>query len=78
MSDSKCLPAIRTLPILSPIVPMLFLEGIESSSDFQLFQPITKLLGTVPSTPITIGIVFMFHNIFSSLGRSKYISLFVI
>ena len=39
--------------------------------------PFTKPLGTVPRVPITIGttVIFMFHNFFSSLTRSKYLFL---
>ena len=44
-----------------------FLDGLDLSSDFQLFQcPLTKLLGTVLSAP----------NAISSLARSKSFSLF--
>ena len=41
-------------------------------------NPFTNDLGNVPSVPITVGITvtFMFHNFFSSLARSKYLSLF--
>ena len=37
------------------------------SSNFQLFHSLTKLLGIVPSAPITIGITVtvMFHSYFS-------------
>ena len=41
-------------------------------------SPCTNPLVTVPSAPITIGITvtFIFHNFFSSLARSRYLSLF--
>ena len=41
-------------------------------------SPLFKLLGTVPSASITTGITvtLMFHCFFSSLARSKYLSLF--
>ena len=41
-------------------------------------SPFTKLLGVVPSAPISRGItvIFMFLNFFSSPARSKYLSLF--
>ena len=44
----------------------------KSSSSF------TNLFRIIPSTPITTGITvtFMFHNFFSSLTRSWYLSLF--
>ena len=40
----------------------------------------TKPLGIVPSTPITIGITItlIFQSFFSSLGRYKYLSLFLL
>ena len=39
-------------------------------------SPFSKLLGIVPSSPITTGITvtFMFHSFFSSWARSKYLS----
>ena len=42
------------------------------------FNPFTKPLWIIPSTPITIGItiIFRFHSFFSSLAKSKYLSLF--
>ena len=45
---------------------------------FKSSSPWTKPLVTVLSAPITIGItvMFMFHSFFSSLTRSKYLSLF--
>ena len=53
------------------------LNGIDSSSDFQLFQALSKLLATVPNEPISIGItVTIFHSFLSSLARSKNLSLF--
>ena len=40
--------------------------------------PCTNPLVTVPRPPITVGITvtFMFHSLFSSLERSRYLSLF--
>ena len=41
-------------------------------------SPFNKPLVIIPSTPITIGInvTFLFHSFFSSLAKSKYLSLF--
>ena len=41
-------------------------------------RPFNNPLVTVPKAPITIGIIvtFMFHIIFNSLARSRYLSLF--
>ena len=43
-------------------------------------SPYTSFLVTLPSMPVTIGITvtFMFHCFFSSLARSRYLSLFLI
>ena len=43
------------------------------------FSPSTNPLVTVPSIPITIAIIvtFMFHSFYSSLARSRYLSLFL-
>ena len=42
------------------------------------FNLLAKPLETIPSTPSTIGITitFTFHSYFSSLARSKYLSIF--
>ena len=55
------------------------LYGLGSSSDFQLFQPLTKHSMIVPSTPMAIGITvtFMFHGFFIYLMRSKFLSPFL-
>ena len=41
-------------------------------------SPFCKSLVTVPSAPITIGIIVtcMFHSFFNSLARSRYLSFF--
>ena len=45
---------------------------------FNSSNPLSKPLKTVPSTPVpsAITVTFMFHNFFSSLAKSKYLSLF--
>ena len=42
-------------------------------------NPLTKPLEIIPSKSVTIGItvIFMFHSYFSSLTRSRYLSLFI-
>ena len=44
----------------------------------KLSCPFTNPLGIVPRAPITFGIIvtFMFYSFFSSLDRSRYLSLF--
>ena len=46
------------------------------SSDFHLIKPITKTLGILRISPITIVIrvFFMFHSFFCYLARSRYLS----
>ena len=41
-------------------------------------RPFNNHLATVPNAPITIGtiVTFMFHIVFNSLARSRYLSLF--
>ena len=41
-------------------------------------SPFNNPLVTVPNAPITIGIIvtFMFHNLFNSLAKSRYLSFF--
>ena len=58
------------------------LEGLDSSSDFQLFQFPFKAFGDCsnPSMQITIDItvILMFHSFLSYQARSKYFSLFLL
>ena len=45
---------------------------------YNLFSPLCKPLGTVPSVPVPVGItvILMFYILFSPLARSKYLSFF--
>ena len=54
------------------------LDSLYSCSYFQVPQSLYQSLVTVPSMPISVGIIviFRFHSFFSSLARSKYLSLF--
>ena len=60
-SESKSPQVARTL---LNILSDCSLDGLSSSSYPQLFSFLTKLLGIVPSAPITIGITatFMFND----------------
>ena len=62
--------------ILIIVVWMVTIHPLISKSS----SPCTNSLVTVPSAPITIGIIvtFMFHRFFSSLARSSYSSLFLL
>ena len=51
------------------------LDDLDSLSDFQFLQSLSKPLGTISSIP-TITVILMFHSFFSSLARSKYLSIF--
>ena len=52
------------------------LDSLESSADFQLFQPSFQALATVPSALITTGITvtLVLYSFLSSLAISKYLS----
>ena len=78
LSDSKSPQISRTLlSILSDLnnVVMWIFSACPSISNS--WNPFTKLLMFVPSAGITIGITvtFMFHSLFSSLTRSKFLPL---
>ena len=79
LSDSKSPQVSRTLfSILAvfnnAVIWMVSTRPPTSKSS----RPFDNPLVTVPKAPITIGIIvtFMFHSFFSSLARSKYLSLF--
>ena len=54
------------------------LDGVDSSSDFQIFLISLQAFWTVPSAAITAGITVtvMFQNFLRFLTRRKYFSLF--
>ena len=54
------------------------MDGLYLSSYFEVSNPFTNYLVTVPIALITIGITvtFMFSRLFYSQARSKYLSLF--
>ena len=85
MSGSKSLRDSRTLfsilPNLNALIRMVLILPLISNSSSIL----SKLLGTVPSEPTTIGITdtFMFNSFFflfffSSLTKSKYLSILLL
>ena len=80
LCDSKSPQVSRTLlsilfNLYNAVVWMVSTCSLISKSS----SPCTNLLVTVLSAPITIGITvtFMFHSFFSSLARSRYLSLFL-
>ena len=80
LSDSKIPQVSRTLlSILADfnhsLVWMVSTRPLISKSSSPCINPLV----TVPSTPTTIDITvtFMFHSFFSSLARSRHLSLFV-
>ena len=79
LSDSKSPQVPRTrlsiLAVLSnAVVWIVSTRPLTSNSS----RPFNNPLVTVPSVPITIGtiITFMFHSVFNSLARSRYLSIF--
>ena len=81
LSDSKSYQVTRTLLSirvdLSNVVVRMdsILPRISNSS-----SPFSRLMVTVPSAYTMIGIILtpMVHNLFSSLARSKYLSIFLL
>ena len=77
-SDSKSTQASRTLlsimADLNAVVWMVSTRSLISKSS----SPFTNPLGIIPGAIITIGITvtFMFHSLFCSLARSRYLSFF--
>ena len=78
LSDSKSPQVSRTLlsiltDLNNVVILMVYIYPLISKS----FNPISKPLVIVPSTPITTGItfIFMFHSYFSTLTRSRNVSL---
>ena len=79
LHDSKSAQASRTfLSILADLNNAMVCTVLSLSLIFKSTSLFPKLLGTVPSVPITIGIsnIFMCHIFFSSLARSKCLSIF--
>ena len=79
LNDSRSLQVSGTLlsiliDLNNAVVWMVFACPLISKSS----SPFIKLLGIVPSAPVTIGMTFtfMFHSFFSSLLKFTYLSLF--
>ena len=79
LSDSKSPQVSRTLlsilAVFNNAVVWMVSTRLPTSKSSSLFN---NPLVTVPKAPITIGIIvtFMFRSFFSSLKRSRYLSLF--
>ena len=78
LSDSKSPQVSRTLVSIlavfnNAIVWMVSTRPPTSKS----YSPFNNPLVTTPKVPITIGIIvtFIFHSVFNSLARSRYLSL---
>ena len=79
LSDSKSPQVSRTclriLAVLSNVVAWIVSTRPPTSKSS---KPFNNPLVIVPNAPITIGtiITFMFHSLFHSLARSRYLSFF--
>ena len=79
LSDSKSPQVSRTrlriLAVLSHAVIWVVSTRLPTSKSS---RPFNNPLVIVPKSPITIGtiVTFMFHSIFNSLARSRYLSFF--
>ena len=79
LSDSKSPQVSRTrlriLAVLSDVVVWIVSTCPPTSKSS---RPFKNPLVTVPNAPITIGtiVTFMFHSLFNSLARSRYLSFF--
>ena len=75
LSDSKSPQVSRTLlSILAVLIWIVSARPPTSKSS----RPFNNPLVIVPKAPITIGtiVTFMFHSLFNSLARSRYLSFF--
>ena len=80
LSDSKSPQVSRTLLSIlavlnNAVVWMVSTRPPTSKSSSPFYNPLL----TVPKAPITIGIIvtFMFHSLFNSLARSRFLSFFL-
>ena len=79
LSDSKSSQVSQTLLSIlavlnNAVIWMVSTRPLTSKSS----SPFSNPLVTVPNAPITIGIIVtcMFHNLFNSLAKSRYLSFF--
>ena len=80
LSDSMSHQVSRTLFSIMAVLNDVVVWMVSSRPPIsKSSNPFSNPLVTVPNTPITIGIIviFMFHNFFSSLVRSRYFSFFL-
>ena len=81
LSDSKSPKVFKTLlSIVADLVNAVVWKVSVRPVIFMSSSPLTKLLESVVNAPIITGITitFIFQNFFSSLARSKYLSLFLL
>ena len=79
LSDSKSPQVSRTLLSILTVLNNAFIWMVSTRPPTsKSSRPFNNPLVTVPSAPITIGIIFtiMFHSFFNSLARSRYLSFF--
>ena len=79
LSDSKSPQVSRTLLSILAVLNNAIVQMVSTRPPTsKSFSPFNNPLVTAQKTPITIGIIvtFMFHSIFNSLARPKYLSFF--
>ena len=79
LSDIKTPQVSRTLLSIMAVLNNAVVWMVSTRPPASKFSsPFSNPLVTVPNAPITIGIIVtcMFHGFFSSLARSRYLSLF--
>ena len=79
LSDSKSPQVSRTRPSILAVFSNAVIWIVSTRSlTSKSFRPFNNPLVIVPKAPITIGIIvtFMFHSLFYSLARSRYLSFF--
>ena len=78
LSDSKSPQVSRNLLSILAVLNNVVVWMVSTRPNFKSSSPINNTLLTVPKAPIIIGVVvtFMFHNLFQSLARSRYLYFF--
>ena len=77
LSDSKSHQVSKTLlSVLANLKKAVVCMVLDCPLIPDISSLLTKPLGIIPNAPIGITATFIFHSVFSSLVKSKYLSLF--